>query len=567
MARALAPLLVALVGPLALWRWAVRLPPAGIEDDGYFYAGIAYNAGVNGIVSFDGIHPTDGFHMLWGYLLADASYLLSFFTRSRIAHLYLACALSVAAMAVVADRFGPRRTDKVLLFGLALMGTLLVETPLLTLFLLAMVLPDPPEETARLSERLPYALLAMAVSMTRLDASIMSLTWVVFVLLEGRRRHAMAIAVGILVGVVLQMLLNRMTAGAWTSVAAAARVDKVIAQFPRMFSYPGRTIFAWLLAAGSLAAVWRHVHATGERRWLGAWWAIGSFTVPHLFLGIRPWYAVPAFLGWTTLAMKVRDSRPGPASRLARASLTIAWLGVGGFVVVETALAFRYAEESKAVDQFVRDVTRLVPEGAAIFQEDGSGYIGFFSDRPVVNGDGFVNSHRYAQRLRAGQLAGYLDEEGIQFIVTNRPTAAGGLVVNRGGLVVSADELDELARKRGASVNSYTNFRLFRRKPPRDVSSPNECCRTPAKAVKSPLTTQLGDNPFTGAPPQASVAGREDIECKVSPAIPESASPPTAISLFPITPKRVLPTAACSIRSPPRPREVSSISRRTPRES
>jgi hypothetical protein len=93
---------------------------------------------------------------------------------------------------------------------------------------------------------------------------------------------------------------------------------------------------------------------------------------------------------------------------------------------------------------------------------DGSGYIGFFSERPVVNGDGFVNTHAYAERLKEGRLAGYLDEEGIDYIVTNHPDTADP--VNFQGLIVTSEAVEEIASKRGPAVNRFTSFRLFRRK-------------------------------------------------------------------------------------------------------
>ena len=64
--------------------------------------------------------------------------------------------------------------------------------------------------------------------------------------------------------------------------------------------------------------------------------------------------------------------------------------------------------------------------------------------------------------MNAGQLAGYLDEEGLDFIITNEANPVH--LVDRGGLIVPRDAFDEVARKRGPVVNRFTNFRLFRRK-------------------------------------------------------------------------------------------------------
>jgi hypothetical protein len=492
--RAFVCVLVACFVTLILWPWITRLPPAAIDDDGYFYATIAYHAGVDGLFSFDGIHPTDGFHLLWGYLLAGGSFLLSWITTARGPHLYLSCVLSVATMALIADLFGRRPADKVLLFGLGMMGMLLLETHLLALLMLALVVPNASRAGFHASP-VRYALLAAAISLTRIDATIVSLTWAACLMFAGHRRLASAVAAGAVAGAALQLGLNWLTAGAWFSVAADIKATRALGRGARFvyWTYPGRRLVMWLLLVTSLVAVWRHARVTGDRHPLFAWCAIAAFAIPHLLLVMRPWYFVPGFLGWTAVLLALRDISPPATARFARAGLAVAWLGLVAFVVYEIAVIPRFREEARAIEDFVKDVQRIVPPGSPIYQIDGSGYIGFFSERPIVNGDGLVNTHEYAARTREGRLAGYLDEEGIEYIITNRVLTSPA-IVDRGGLVVLAHEVDELARKRGPVVYPYTNFRLFRRRSVGQAGRPDlrgavsagwvrPACRRPAGQV------------------------------------------------------------------------------------
>ena len=62
--------------------------PYGLmEDDSYFYAQIAYNIGTTGRSTLDGIYPTDGYHLLWGGMLAALAWATNLVTDSKDAHL------------------------------------------------------------------------------------------------------------------------------------------------------------------------------------------------------------------------------------------------------------------------------------------------------------------------------------------------------------------------------------------------------------------------------------------------------------------------------------------------
>jgi hypothetical protein len=345
------------------------------------------------------------------------------------------------------------------------MGTLPMETPLLSLLVLALVTRRVPAGTPSGADWASHLLLPLAITVTRIDAVVIPATWAVGLVLMRRRPLALAVTGGALAGLLVQVGLNWFTAGEWMSVAVVVKTwrKEVLAHGVSWPStYLGRNLLLGVLLGASLMAVWRHARATGDRHWLFAWIAMASFTVPHFIMNMRPWYFVPGYFGCTALLVATRDAGTPSAARTARIGIVAGWLGLAAFAAGEVRAGVRYMEEVRAIRDFVRALQAIVPPGEPIYQVDGSGYIGFFSERPVVNGDGFVNTHAYAERLKEGRLAGYLDEEGIDYIVTNHPDTADP--VNFQGLIVTSEAVEEIASKRGPAVNRFTSFRLFRRK-------------------------------------------------------------------------------------------------------
>ena len=452
---------VALSLPALLWPWIVQLPPGGIEDDGYFYSQIAYNAGVHGRVSFDGIHPTDGFHLLWGYLLAAVSWLTALASDSKTVHLYLHCAVTVAVLGICGDRFGRSWTDRALLVALGMTGALPFETPLLALFYLCFM-------TAASSRGFegrswPLVLFPLLMVLTRIDAAPMAIVGAGVLLVHRRPRDFGRVVIGLVCGIVLQLVLMKALGGEWFSVSSTLKASRVgPLELPGVPPYLGRFVVLLVLGGVSGAAVVRHARWTRDVGPLFLWLGAVAFTASHfVFSLLRPWYYVPAFLVMVVALLWTQASETARTRWRVAHALAVVGAAAIAFVAIEAANSVRYRGESRRVRDFIEEVRRLVPATEPIYQVDGAGYTGFFTERRVVNGDGLVNTHEYARRLLANDLAGYLDEEGISYIITNRRRRSP--VVEIGGLVVETSEVEELARKPGDSVNRFTNFVLYRR--------------------------------------------------------------------------------------------------------
>jgi hypothetical protein len=53
------------------------------------------------------------------------------------------------------------------------------------------------------------------------------------------------------------------------------------------------------------------------------------------------------------------------------------------------------------------------------FAADGSGIINYFSERPVINGDGLVNDFAYREVLDRGTQADYLRQNRVSIFIAN----------------------------------------------------------------------------------------------------------------------------------------------------
>ena len=94
-----------------------------------------------------------------------------------------------------------------------------------------------------------------------------------------------------------------------------------------------------------------------------------------------------------------------------------------------------------------------------IYQVDGTGFTGYWLRARVVNGDGLVNSWEYRRRLLRDDLAGYLEEIGATYLLTNGAGEPDPLLAWH-GLVVPQREARP-AFDAGPTRNPMARFRLF----------------------------------------------------------------------------------------------------------
>lgn len=448
--------------------------PYGLTyDDAYFYAQIAYNLGEHGRSSFDRIHTTSGYHLLWGGLLGLVSAAVALVSDDKLVHLFAFQAVFVGLALSMARAFHARLLERACALLFVLMGTLLMETLLLSTLLLVVARAEADASDER--RAWPRVALASAflVPLARIDAALILLVHAALRAADGEWRRALQLAGSLALGVLCQLGLMLALFGEPFSVSSMLKAGSadplgggLRASFlgPEGFAlgYVMRSLLFLGLSAAVLGLAVAERGSRVNRRLFSLCLGAVLFSGGHMAAQLVPfWCYLPAYLIlFYSLSRLELQARPWLLARRALYA-GIAILGVA--FVGHKLQQFRSGREVvRGARDFVERVELHVPRGGRIYQIDGSGFTGYFARRAVVNGDGLVNSYEYARRMRAGRLAGYLDEQGICYLITNR-ALQGGTLVDFGGLRVRAAESVEIARSRTFGLFPTTDFVLHRR--------------------------------------------------------------------------------------------------------
>ena len=82
--------------------------------------------------------------------------------------------------------------------------------------------------------------------------------------------------------------------------------------------------------------------------------------------------------------------------------------------------AVKYKVDRAYSQEFINKLNNITKlDQSIIYQIDGSGFVGYFSESPLVNGDGLTNSYQYIKNKHNYRLDNYLKESNICFIVIN----------------------------------------------------------------------------------------------------------------------------------------------------
>lgn len=438
-----------------------RFPRGLLADDAYFYVKTAWNLGVHGTSTFDGIHSTDGYHLAWQAILAAVSFIARHVSENPAVHLGAMLWLYLMMCWSIGLLFGRSRVDVLLLFSMGLIFKTMMETTLLSLVLLLLcanvyLVPHEPGSASRAPDWSGRAWLLL-IPLIRVDATLIGAVMALSRVFQatpsdqnsqpGSKMKSVAVDLAWLaVGVGLQFALRRWFLGEWTSVSMdiksspgsmAQRIqNNLIGLYGS--NLISTAIFLFLLALATWAAMRRGV--SERTRDLVALSAPALFVLMHLAGNnqIAYWYFLPAAYVHVWYFLRFGPPATSRAGWPGRAAIAMLPLLVVAKWAVDSRIRGPQIEWSR---HFVEELKRVVPEDEPVFQIDASGWVGWFSGRHVVNGDGLVNDHAYARRLREQRLGGYLHEEGIRYIVHNL-YPRDNILINIAGLTVPMESVD-----------------------------------------------------------------------------------------------------------------------------
>ena len=465
--------------------------PYGLTyDDGYFYAQIAYNLGQSGRSSFDGFSTTSGYHLLWGGLLGLVSAALAPFTASKAAHLYAFEVVFVVLALGAAFRFHSRAVERLCVLALVILGTLLMETMLLSCLLLGLAREEVEIRAAATEPPWRALVLSFLVPLARIDAAVILAVYALLLFaLDRERRRALQLLAALGLGVLAQLALMQLLFGHPFSVSSMIKLHSAAPFGATLWTSlvgPERIALGYVVRAAlfvGLAAVVCFLciserQLASNRRLLYLGLGASAFSAIHFVSQLMPfWCYLPAYLVLFFALTQCRLDRP--ALNRVR-GLAVALTAVLGLALAARKLHIYHTHLDivRGARDFVAEIQHHVPAGGRIYQIDGSGFTGFFSERSVVDGDGLVNSYEYALRMREGRLGGFLDEAQICYVILNRRPDTDRLV-DFGGLRVGSADLEPLLRSATYGRFATTDFALYRR-------------RTPACALESRSETLNG---------------------------------------------------------------------------
>ena len=442
---------------LVMWK---GIPFALTFDDSYYYAEIARNL-VNGAGStFDTINSTNGYHPLWLGLSLPV-FLVGLDGVAAIrALLVLQLAMWVTALWVVAGIAGRRLRGAPRIVVLVTGGVLALTggNPFVVkmvvnglesapVVLIAVLLLDRVDRTdgrvlggTQVTRLLTGALLGLAF-LARTDAVLLLVCVAAWCVVEARGkgpvvRQALAEV----------LVLPSLTVFAYAAINLAwfGHLTQVSGDVKRVDATPARVLA--LVLVGALAVTlmawltrerdperpprfWRVAGFTAHTAWYLAYLVLLAGYYVVLSSQIWLWYFAPLGLyAVIVLVLVAADLTDGarleaPTSPARRAVVPIAAiLGVPLLLALVIQARSFTDPDLRSIQEANRDaaiwISDNLPADAVLGSWD-AGVVGYFTDQPVMNLDGVVNSFEYLDASEAGTQAEFLRERELSYLVNH----------------------------------------------------------------------------------------------------------------------------------------------------
>ncbi|MGE0448752.1 MAG: hypothetical protein AB7Q29_04125 [Vicinamibacterales bacterium] len=438
-----------------------RFPNLFFEDDAYFYLQIAWNLGTGAGSTFDGLHQTNGYHLLWMWMLTPVAWLTASLGLGKVTFAAGAAAVGIAVSGLAAAGAFRSHAERTLAMLLFLFGGITMESTVLgalALSLARLYLGERPGRLGgRITPRARAALVAALIPLARIDYVWLAPALAWLACSDPSRRHSLPlfpVLVGTLAGAAVHVGAERLAFDSWISVSSAYKADGAAGGFVPHLLYNLSTrgnqlryaVLAWLTVTTAYGLV--------RKRQPKDLAALAVVLLPvAVYSGAsasRDWY----FVAPSLMALVLASRAVGPSTAWIRATTA----ATAALVVAFGAYLALNADDMRRTRAFIDAANAVLTTSDIVYQVDGSGFTGYWLDARVVNGDGLVSSWGYRRRLLADDLGSYLGDIGATHVLTNRPP--GPLLVSWHGLVLRREEATLLADT-GVTNNARVRFRLF----------------------------------------------------------------------------------------------------------
>lgn len=461
------------------------------HDDSFFYMVIARNHAQGLGYSFDGLNQTNGFHLLWLWLLSGVGSVIALTGEQGIRVVVMLQSLLSIGAALIYVRLLARAQVKMLYLILFYFSYLFLCTfadvgqeSALFGFLFAVLINTviPILSYASLTSRsvnqslvvsLPSTMrlvfvgvLGALIVLSRLDAFFILGGIALALWILGQKKMAYILVVGVALGIVVTMSFNYTHFGHIYSVSSWLKSGFDIEKLHQIF-IPGLSLRVLVVLGLLLAALLNCRFITrlkGENSLLlggSAWAKLEAMPWPFiltlsallaystyflvLFLEVSAlgsWYFNQALgfalflyaLSTATLSLPYLDgSASSNTQNASQSALSSVWslTPLCSALILGALLwilKFGWAHSSDPTKEMGQWLAANTSADAVIFQRDGAGAVSYFASRHIINGDGLVNNMPYQVMLRSGKLCQYLHEQKVQYVVTN-------VFINKAGLI------------------------------------------------------------------------------------------------------------------------------------
>lgn len=450
------------------------------RDDAYYYYIISQNIAESGMISYDGIHLTNGFHPIWAGLLTIIAFLpIDNVTYLRVAGI-LSTILILAALYISFIHLNNHYSKGVVTASiLPLLGSsmffirsgmeIVVAIPvglLIILFISKYPLWDLSEESLSNKFLLSIGTLLAIFQLTRLDAvifnillvSVITLVNIKKISIKSIKRFVMfvtPIAISGFAYLSINLIhFNRLTpvSGAAKSVALPpfwirvtqlpnAILELMTGGVVRLF-HIGMILLCLSYITAYLIPFTREYILKQSLHRLSL--VISIFYIIQFFISIytwdfRTWYFYPSmFVGVTVVPLLLTlISKIMPDFGMLRENvnslviitiiLSICMVIVIPFIIPAASGGissdFRYMQYQEATE-----LQNKLEEDAIIAMGDGAGSFSYFVDRPVIQLEGITNNDEYLEVLGEGGLRNYLCENEVDYVVASGTSERDGVI-------------------------------------------------------------------------------------------------------------------------------------------
>lgn len=387
-----------------------------IPDDGFYYLTLAKHFSQSGSWTFDGVNVTNGFHLLWGYLLAA----ISFVFRPSI---YMFPILSILLTLIILGTsifyigYGESITAVLWLGFLSTSYAFIINAVSLTEFCLVIIC-----SYCVITNRQPFIFSMLGV-LARTEFIIIPL--VVFAVNLFSKQIKVKHLFGGMLGLALVFSHNYIFTGQYISSSALIKfgwadyypsdvlVDKAL-YLTQNYLYPktitnNKIFFAVLVVVPLLAIYFKKIKKEYVSEIIISVLLILVFTAMYaVYAGVQSWYAgvffVPLFLIGKHLFNRTNKNL----------AVVIILLGITANVFYRYQAPYPHQEFMKSAGEYLSKNKLDGRVGSW-----NAGIIGYYQGGKVVNLDGLVNNsiHPY---IMSGKVKEYLRKENIKYIVDFR---------------------------------------------------------------------------------------------------------------------------------------------------